>query len=129
MVNVVVDRRGRVVHFEVLPPQRVPPASEVSAAGWSALFSAAGLDSTLFHLAAPEWAPLAWGDARAAWTGFFPGHEDIPVRIEAASYRGRPIYFDLIYPWTKPARSTPHPPALGQEICVVSLGLHLFALL
>src|SRR5260370_11749771 len=129
MVNLVVDMRGRLVHFEALPPQRDPPASEVSAAGWSAVLSAGGLDSTFFHLAGPEWAALAWGDARAAWTGFFPGHEDIPVRIEAASYRGRPIYFDLIYPWTKPDRSTPYAPALGEKIWVVILCLIFFAIL
>ncbi len=129
MMNLVVDMRGRLVHFEAVPPQRDPPASEVPAADWSALFSAAGLDSASFHPAAPEWTPLAWGDARAAWTGSFPERKDLPVRIEAASYRGKPIYFDLIYPWTKPDRSTPYAPALGEKIWVVILCLIFFAIL
>src|SRR5258707_14179837 len=60
MVNLVVDMRGRLVHFEAVPPQRDPPASEVPAAGWSALFSAAGLGSAAFFLAAPACAPPAW---------------------------------------------------------------------
>jgi hypothetical protein len=129
MVTVVVDMRGRLVHFESVPPQRNPPDSEVSAPNWSALFSAAGLDSTSFHPAAPEWTPLAWGDARAAWTGAFPERKELPVRIEAASYRGRPIYFDLVYPWTRPDRSTSFAPALAQKIWLVTLSLILFAIL
>src|SRR5260370_27736605 len=76
-----------------------------------------------------EWNPLAWGGARGAWTGFFAGHEDIPVRIEAACSRGKPIYFDTIYPWSQPDRSTPYAPALGEKIWVVILCLIFFAIL
>ncbi len=121
MVNVVVDMRGRLVHFEAVPPQRDPPAPEVPAADGSALFAAAGLDPASYHSVPPEWTPLAWSDTRAAWTGSFPERKDLPVRMEAASYRGRPIYFDLVYPWTKPDRSTPYAPALPEKIWVVTL--------
>jgi hypothetical protein len=129
MVSVTVDMRGRLVHFEAVPPQRDPAASEAQAPNWSALFALAGLDPASFHSAAPEWAPLAWGDARAAWTGVVPGHENIPMRIEATSYRGEPIYFDTIYPWTEPDRSTPYSPSLGQKIWVAVLCVSFFAIL
>jgi hypothetical protein len=129
MVNIVVDMHGRLVHFEAIPPQRDPPASEAPAPGWSALFAAADLDSTLFRSAAPEWTPLAWGDARAAWTGSFRGQANPPVRVEAACYRGEVVYFDLIYPWTSPERSTPYAPSLGQKIWVITICLIFFAIL
>jgi hypothetical protein len=129
MTNVVVDMRGRLVHFEAVPPQRDPPTSELPAADWSSLFAAAGLDPASFHSVPPEWTPLAWGDVRAAWIGSFPERKDLPVRIEAASYRGRPIYFDMVYPWTTPDRSTPYAPALGEKIWVVILCLIFFAIL
>jgi hypothetical protein len=129
MALAVVDMRGRLVHFEAVPPQHDAPVSETRAADWSTLFSVADLDSASFHVVAPEWTPLAWSDARAAWTGSFPGRENIPVRIEAASYRGRPIYFDTIYPWSQPSRSTPYAPSLGQKIWVVVLCLMIFAIL
>jgi serine/threonine-protein kinase len=129
MVNIVVDMHGRLVHFEAVPPQRDSPSPEAPAPDWPALFAAAGLDSALFHPAAPEWTPLAWGDARAAWTGSFVRRESLPVRVEAVSYRGKPVYFDLIYPWTEPDRSTPYAPALGEKIWVVTLCLILFAVL
>ena len=129
MMLAVVDMRGRLVHFEAVPPQRDAPISEVRAVDWSALFSAAGLDSASFHSVAPEWTPLAWSDTRAAWSGFFPGRENIPVRIEAASYRGMPIYFDMVFPWSQPDRSTPYAPSLIQKIGVVVLCLIIFAIL
>ena len=129
MVQVAVDMRGRLVHFEAVPPQRDPPAADAPSPNWSALFSAAGLDPAWFHSAAPEWTPLAWGDARAAWTGSFPEQKDLPVRIEAAAYRGKLLYFDTFYPWTKPGRSTPYAPALSQKIWNVVLCLLLFSVL
>jgi serine/threonine-protein kinase len=129
MLSVVVDMHGRLVHFEAVPPQHDSPASEAPSPDWSVLFAAAGLDSARFHPAAPEWTPLAWGDARAAWTGSFAGQESLSVRVEAVSYRGKPVYFDLIYPWTKPDRSTPYAPKLGEKIWVITLCLIFFAIL
>jgi hypothetical protein len=61
--------------------------------------------------------------------GTFSKQEQLPVRIEAASYRGKPVYFDLIYPWTKQDRSTPYAPRLGEKIWVVTLCLIFFAIL
>lgn len=107
MVLLVVDMRGRLLHLEVVPPQKDSPAKTTTSPPWAALFSAAGLDASEFQSADPEWAPLAWGDSRAAWTGTLPRRPDLPVRIEAAAYRGQPIYFDVIYPWTTPGRSLP----------------------
>jgi protein kinase-like protein/zinc ribbon protein len=106
MVFLVLDARGRLVHLEVVPPQKDSPAKSAITPDWPALFSAAGLDPAAFRSADPEWMPLAWGDSRAAWRGSLPGRADLPVRIEAAAYRGKLIYFDLIYPWTTPARSS-----------------------
>jgi hypothetical protein len=107
MVRVTLDMQGRLVHFEAVPPQRDTPADNVPAPNWPSLFAAAGLDQSAYHSARPEWTPLAWGDARAAWLGAVPAKMDIPERIEAAAYRGRPVYFNLIYPWTTPDRAAP----------------------
>jgi len=106
MVSLVVDSRGRLLHLEAVPPQKDPPSKSVQAPNWSALFSAAGLDSASFKNALPEWTPLAYADSRAAWTGTLPGRPDLPVRVEAAAYRGEPIYFDLLFPWSPADRDT-----------------------
>ena len=31
-------------------------------------------------------------------------HPDIPIRIEAATYRSQPVYFRVVAPWDKPVR-------------------------
>ncbi len=125
MVNLALDTRGRLIHFEAISPQKDPPAATSQpVTDWSRLFSAAELDASSFKPIDSEWTPLAWGDARAAWSGSVPDHPEIPLRIEAASYRGKPIYFDFIYPWTIPDRSVPYSPTRQQKIAmfiVVSL--------
>ena len=67
------------------------------------------------------WTPPVYSDARAAWTGSLAERPDIPMRIEAAAYRGKPVYFELIGPWTRPERMQPYPAARRSEQAVVSL--------
>src|SRR5439155_12505222 len=75
---------------------------------WRQLFEAAGLDLDQFQAAVPEWNSLAAADARAAWTGTYPGRPDLPLRVEAGAYRGRPVFFKLIgEAWAKPERDPP----------------------
>jgi hypothetical protein len=71
---------------------------------WSALFADAGLDPTAFVPVAPEWTPYMYADRRVAWTGTLPDRSDIELRVEGAAFRGRPVDFMLIGPWTVPAR-------------------------
>jgi hypothetical protein len=72
------------------------------------LFSAAGLDPSKWEAAQPAWTPPVYSDARAAWAGSLPERPNIPMRIEAAAYRGKPVYFELIGPWTRPSRMQPY---------------------
>jgi hypothetical protein len=30
--------------------------------------------------------------------------EDLPIRVEAAAFRGKPVYFQIVWPWTTPSR-------------------------
>jgi serine/threonine-protein kinase len=107
MVLVMLDMQGRLLHLEAVPPQKDTPTDRVAAPNWASLLAAAGVDSSAYHSVPPEWTPLAWGDSRAAWLGTVPAKISIPERIEAAAYRGRPVYFDAIYPWTAPDRAAP----------------------
>jgi serine/threonine-protein kinase len=107
MVLVMLDMQGRLLHLEAVPPQKDAPADRAAAPNWPALLAAAGVDPSAYHSVPPEWTPLAWGDSRAAWLGTVPTKINIPERIEAATYRGRPVYFDAIYPWTTPDRAAP----------------------
>ena len=90
----------------------VTAASAVTAAtaepDWSRLFAEAGLDPGRFAPAEPRWTPPVFADRRAAWEGVFPHQPETPLRVEAASYRGRPVAFKLVAPWTKPYRMEPY---------------------
>src|SRR5882757_2779753 len=104
MVNVELDPQGRLVHFLAIPPEVESSApSAPSPFDWSVLFAFAGLEQSQFQSAQPIWNTLAAGDTRVAWTGLWPGTMR-SLRIEAASWRGKPVFFSLIGEWTKPQR-------------------------
>jgi hypothetical protein len=115
MTTVVLDRTGRLVSFEAVPPQKdaSPPTS--TAADWGALFKLAGLDQSTFHTVAPEWLPRGPADARQAWEGAMP-EGPARVRIEAAGWRGRPIYFQIVGPWTRPTRMEENTASRGARV-------------
>jgi serine/threonine-protein kinase len=74
--------------------------------------------------------PPHGSDTRAAWTGAAPGRAGVPLRVEAAAYRGKPAYFQLVWPWTRPQRMQPYPITAQQRVGVtVLLALFLAVLI
>jgi serine/threonine-protein kinase len=106
MIRLKTDPDGKLIQFEAVPAQVEPPARSAAAFDWSRLFQAAGLNPAGFQPAEPEWTPLANWDSRAAWRGVDPATH-VPLRVEAAAWRERPVFFRIIGPWTKPERATP----------------------
>ncbi|HET9315919.1 MAG TPA: serine/threonine-protein kinase, partial [Vicinamibacteria bacterium] len=108
MRGVRYDMRGRLLSFFAVPPQQDAPAGSVPVdPDWAPLFAEAGLDRALFRAVPSEWTPPFYSDVRAAWMGTMPERPDIPLRIEAAGYRGRPVYFRQITSWTRAERTRP----------------------
>jgi cbb3-type cytochrome oxidase subunit 3/predicted Ser/Thr protein kinase len=114
MIGVVVDAQDRLVYFQAIPPEVDPNPPRGKPADWKPLFAAAGLDLTQFHPAQPQWFSLAGFDERAAWTGTWPGTH-FPMRVEAAAWRGRPVFFQEVGPWTTPDRSQQTNTNAGRE--------------
>src|SRR6202040_2693050 len=54
--------------------------------------------------AAPKWLSLAAFDTRAAWDGKWP-QSRYPLHVEAAAWHGKPVFFSLTSPWTRPNRT------------------------
>jgi serine/threonine-protein kinase len=106
MRGVRYDLRGRLVTLFVVPPQ-VETAGAVAAAApdWAPLFAEAGLDPQRFRPVAPLWSPPFYADTRAAWEGAYPERPELPLRIEAAGYRGRAVYFRQVPSWSRPERT------------------------
>jgi hypothetical protein len=76
--------------------------TEDSAPNWAALFGLTGLDMVRFMPAAPKIAPPMAFDARMAWTGTFAEGRTERVRVEAAYWQGRPVYFTMTGDWVEP---------------------------
>ncbi|HYL72908.1 MAG TPA: serine/threonine-protein kinase, partial [Bryobacteraceae bacterium] len=132
MVGLNLDPQGRLIEFSAVPPQVEQTPAPPHPADWTALLTAAGLDITRFTPAEPKWIPLVSFDARAAWTGSYAHAPDVPLRIEAASWRGRPVSFQVIGPWSKPERMhQPNywPAGLGLFLTIVMCLLILAAFL
>src|SRR5581483_2070292 len=66
---------------------------------WAPVFAAAGLEPGAFRRAEPtRYPPVAW-DGRAAWVGAFPDQPELPLRLEAAWYRGKLVSWQTFGPW------------------------------
>ena len=121
MINVRLDPQGRLVYLEALPPQKQDSAAPPHPPDWSMLFAAAGLDMSKFQSATPLWTSLADSDVRQAWTGQWPGFNHRPLRVEAAAWQGRPVFFSLIGPWTHADRMPTSAPGASQVILRILL--------
>ena len=105
MVSITLDRTGRLASLLAVPAQTGTPPDETPAArsaiDWTSLFAEAGLSMAEFSPVTPQWIPPVFADARAAWKGTYPNRPDVPIRIEAATAIGRPVYFEIVAPWTR----------------------------
>ena len=116
MINVFLDHQGRLVSFEAIPPQLLDPLKQPAPPpDWTPLFAAAELDPVKLQPAEPLWTFQATSDTRAAWTGVWSGTA-IPLRVEAASLRGKPTAFVLFGPWITPWRMTPQQEPISQRL-------------
>ncbi len=120
MILVYLDSQGRLLFLEAIPPELDKTPAVAEPFDWKKLFAAAGLDPNAFQATAPVWNSLAASDTRTAWTGKWPASQR-PLRVEAAAWRGRPVYFSLIGPWTRPSRMQPFQLSAGQNANIIIL--------
>jgi len=106
MAGLKLDDRGRLAVLRIVPPQIDEGPTVVEPFDYTWLFEVAGLDPEDFTESEPQWNPRDYADARVAWTGHYPGQPDWPLRVEAASLYGRPVYFNVLEqfdePWSGP---------------------------
>src|SRR5262249_1740578 len=70
---------------------------------WGSLLSLTGIPTSDLHVVPPLWTPDVPADTRAAWivTG-----GRAPVRLEAAAWKGTPVWLRTIEPWGRAERDT-----------------------
>lgn len=102
MAEMHLDTRSRLISFDGVPPQT--DEGEVTRNfDWTSVFNEAGFNLSDFQETEPKWTPSRPFDERRAWTGVYPEATDIAIRVEAAAYRGKLVYFQIVEPWDKPA--------------------------
>ena len=126
MIRVSLDVRGRLVEFQVATPQVDDRTQQPLPVDWSKLFAEAGMDIRNYKETESQWTPPFFADERRAWEGNHIDHAEIPIRIEAAAFNGKPVYFSVISPWDTPARQTEQAPV---GVAGIILAITFFSLL
>jgi serine/threonine-protein kinase len=114
MVGVRLDSQGRLIELSAVPPQVDKVQGASPEPDWQKLLAESGLDLSMYRPAESEWLPPVYSDARSGWVRRDADRRDLPDRVEAAAYRGRPVYFQMIWPWTRPARMLPYHQTRGE---------------
>jgi serine/threonine-protein kinase len=92
---VVLDTLGRVRFLRVMSPPDGKPQVTSATPGASSLVAEAGFETAEWTQIDPETSPVFFADMRVAWQGTLKEMPDVPLRIETATYRGRPVSFDV----------------------------------
>jgi serine/threonine protein kinase len=136
MVDIWMDDKGRLGWFQAIPDEKEEaPASapsgnatgEINKPDWGVLFAAAEIDPSQLKSVPSTWNSLAASDYREAWDGTWPG-SGRPLHVEAASLRGKPVYFALSGLWTKASRMPP-PEQKGSARFKSLMGLTIVSLI
>jgi serine/threonine-protein kinase len=88
------------MNFEAVPLRDAQASTSTSAPDWTVLFAEAALAPAAWTAAEPRLNPPVYADTRVAWQGSLAGEPDLPLRVEAAGYKGRAVSFEIIGPWT-----------------------------
>ncbi len=120
MVRMELDPDGRLTRFQAVPPQQDSGEASAQPADWIKLFETAGLDRSRWTETASREIPPFGFDERKAWTGSYAHAPDMPLRIEAAAWKGRPVSFELFGPWRQPVRVRPLTPGQSRLAGILS---------
>jgi hypothetical protein len=103
------DLRGRLLSFYIVPPElerdaQAPAAIPPAEPDWGPLLLETGLDPAGLRRVSPLWTPPFYADTRVAWEGRWPSRPELELRVEAAAYRGRPVWLEVKSEFAKPRR-------------------------
>ena len=69
-----------------------------------------------FSASEPVWLPPVPFDSIAGFSGPMPGGGGVTLHVVAASFRGRPVSFEIVAPWSDPSRDAPRPVAFRARL-------------
>ena len=110
MLRMWMSPQGTLRYLGVVPPFYALPETTIEEPDWTPLFKAARLDIETLVETDPVWTPNVHTDMRRAWKAKTLPPLDLELHVEAAAFRGRPVYFSFNWPWEEPpAQSTKTP--------------------
>jgi hypothetical protein len=101
MIRLMLDSDGRLIDFQARPPALSGATVDLRSPDWTPLFDVSGLDQSRFSPEPPEQTPPMAFDQRAAWVGTFVEGRTEKVRVEAAQWQGRLVFFNITGEWTQ----------------------------
>jgi hypothetical protein len=129
MVSVELSSSGRLLKLHALPPRVEDSKGPWPDPDWGALFAAAGLDTKRFTLSGPKLLPPVAFDTRAEWDGSSVQDPATPLHVTAATYHGKPVYFDVLGPWNRPEAAGQYSRTPTNIIAGVTVSLMFVSLL
>ena len=104
MIRISLDANGKLVELNARPPFVLSGTEH--APDWNGLLTAAGLDPARFSAVAAQSIPPMFADSVMAWTRSYASGPPDQIRVQAAAWRGRPVFFAITGPWNVPASPT-----------------------
>jgi hypothetical protein len=108
-----------------VPPRRTT-ATPTSTFDWSPLLDAAGFDAAALQPTSSIWSAPVDTDLKQAWTGVYAGQPKLRMHIEAAAFRGKPVWFSVKGPWAPTQRAGESP--FLQQVVWVALAFSVMTL-
>ena len=99
-IIVTLDTEGRFVSFRAFPLKGLPPTKTATVPDWPVLFKEAGFDYDQWKPDGGKSHSFSYADTMITWRSSLSDRPDLPNRIEAAAFHGKPVSLEIIYPWT-----------------------------
>jgi serine/threonine protein kinase len=93
----VVDSDGNLLAMAANPVGEA--SAKPRTMDWASVVKATGLDPASVTAATAEFTPAYAFDERRSWTGWYPGHPEHKVSVDAAAWQGRLNYLRVTAPW------------------------------
>ena len=121
--RVALDPEGRLQELAVVAPPGLTPSAEPD---WGPLLAETVVRPGYLAPDAAEWTPPVFADRVFAWKST---DAEIPIRIEAASAGGKPVWLTVLAPGEVPQHAAdPEPPVTEQIFLWLLIGFYVIAI-
>ncbi|MGH9521894.1 MAG: serine/threonine-protein kinase [Terriglobales bacterium] len=125
MLRMSLDGAGLLQSIYIVPASYDSGVAQAAPPDWAPLFRDAGLDVAKLTPAPPLSVPPFAFDSRVAWDGEHGGYK---IHVDAASYKGKPVMFTVLFPWTMPS-ATPSAEQHRRQIAQTAFSILLILII